>query len=63
MIIASERRAWAYVDPGSGLFALQSLATILAGYSYIMRRRILQLFGRGHASPAQPVTTRAPGGK
>jgi hypothetical protein len=61
LVIASERHAWAYVDPGSGLLALQSIATILAGYSYIMRRRIIQLFGHRHADADsfQPTASRA----
>ena len=30
MIVASERRAWGYVDPGSGLIALQTIASVAA---------------------------------
>ena len=46
LLIATERQALAYVDPGSGMLALQSLASVLAAAGYFMRRRILALFGR-----------------
>ncbi len=46
LTIASERQALAYVDPGSGLLALQGFASVAAGFLYYMRRRILALFGR-----------------
>jgi hypothetical protein len=46
LLIASERRAFAYVDPGSGLLALQSIASVMAAFGYFMRRRIMLLFGR-----------------
>ncbi len=45
-LVASQGRAWGYVDPGSGLLALQGFATALAGVTYYMRRRIMALFGR-----------------
>lgn len=44
LLIATERRALAYVDPGSGLFALQSIASALAAAGYFFRRRIVALF-------------------
>ncbi|WP_182275774.1 hypothetical protein [Granulicella sp. 5B5] len=47
LAVATERRAYAYVDPGSGLLALQSIAAGLAAAAYYMRRRIAALFGRG----------------
>lgn len=46
LIIGSERRAWGYVDPGSGLLALQTLGSVLAGFGYFLRRRIRRLFVR-----------------
>lgn len=46
MIVASERRAWAYVDPGSGLIALQTIASVVAAYAYMVRRRIRAFFSR-----------------
>jgi hypothetical protein len=46
LIVASERRAFGYVDPGSGLLAIQSIASVMAAFGYFMRRRIMRLFGR-----------------
>ena len=46
LIVASERRAWGYVDPGSGLIALQSIASVAAAYVYLVRRRIRTFFQR-----------------
>ena len=44
LAIAAERRAWGYVDPGSGLLAFQALASIVAGFGYCLRRRIRRFF-------------------
>lgn len=47
LLIATERRAMAlYVDPGTGLIALQSAASVLAAGAFFMRRKIRALFGR-----------------
>jgi hypothetical protein len=46
MIVGSERRAWGYVDPGSGLIALQTLASVIAAYAYVVRKRIRAFFTR-----------------
>jgi len=46
LLLATERRALAYVDPGSGLLALQSLAAAGTAFGYFMRRRIMALFGK-----------------
>jgi hypothetical protein len=40
------RPAYAYVDPGSGLLALQVLGSTFAGMSFLLRKRIRQFFGR-----------------
>ena len=45
-VLASQGRAWGYVDPGSGLLALQGFATATAGVLYYMRRRIMAFFSR-----------------
>jgi hypothetical protein len=53
MIVGSERRAWGYVDPGSGLIALQTIASVAAAYAYMVRRRIQAFFSRKkEVSPA-----------
>jgi hypothetical protein len=52
MIVGSERRAWGYVDPGTGLIALQSIASVLAAYAYYVRRNIRAFFARKKVEPA-----------
>ncbi len=44
LLIATDRRAWGYVDPGSGLIALQTFASVGAAYAYVIRRRIRAFF-------------------
>ena len=57
MVVGSERRAWGYVDPGSGLIALQTIASVAAAYAYMVRRRIRAFFQRktGETSAVLPV--------
>jgi hypothetical protein len=45
MVVATERRAWGYIDPGSGLVALQTIASVAAAGTYFMRRKLQGLFG------------------
>jgi hypothetical protein len=61
MMIGSERRAWGYVDPGTGLIALQTMASVAAAYAYYVRRRIRAFFSRKKEEPAAvlPVTTKS----
>jgi len=61
MIVGSERRAWGYIDPGSGLIALQGFASVAAAYAYIVRRRIREFFTskKGQSSVVLPVVTKA----
>ena len=40
-----ERPAYAYVDPGSGLFFFQVIGSTFVGFGYLARKRIAQLFG------------------
>jgi len=59
LIVGSERRAWGYVDPGSGLVALQTIASVGAAYAYFVRRRIRAFFTRKEDKPiALPVTAK-----
>jgi hypothetical protein len=44
LLVATDRRAWGYVDPGSGLIALQTFASVGAAYAYVIRRRIRAFF-------------------
>ena len=61
MIVGSERRAWGYVDPGSGLIALQTIASVMAAYAYMIRRRIMAFFARKKDAPTVvlPVANKA----
>ena len=45
LVCVIERPAYAYVDPGSGLFFLQVIGSTFVGFSYLARKRIAQLFG------------------
>lgn len=45
LILALEGRAWGYVDPGSGLVALQTMASVGAACGWFMRKRLQSLFG------------------
>ena len=60
LVLATERRAMAYVDPGSGLLALQSLASVMAAAGFFLRKRIMGLFNRKKplTTIATPVTVR-----
>jgi hypothetical protein len=45
LLIATEQRAMAmYVDPGSGLLALQSAAAGMAAAAFFLRRKIREFF-------------------
>ena len=46
LMVATERRAYAYVDPGSGFLALQAIASVTAAAGYFLRTRIKALFTR-----------------
>lgn len=65
LLVATERRAYAYVDPGSGLLAIQSIASVAAATGYFMRRKIAALFGRKKPvakvveAPVKPTVIRA----
>jgi hypothetical protein len=45
VFLSFERPAYAYVDPGSGLFLLQGIGTALAGVFFYIRRRLKALTG------------------
>jgi hypothetical protein len=54
LVVATERRAYAYVDPGSGFLILQSMASVMAAAGFFLRRRIKDLFVRSK-SPTNKV--------
>jgi hypothetical protein len=54
MLVATERQAYGYVDPGSGMIALQSIASVAAAFGYFMRSRIRSLFRANDITKTQP---------
>lgn len=46
ILCALAQPAYAYVDPGSGLLALQIVSSTVAGFIFIVRNRIRKHFGR-----------------
>lgn len=52
VLVATERQAKAYVDPGTGFIALQAVTSALAAVGYFLRRRILGMFGKKEVSAA-----------
>jgi len=58
VLVGSERLAWAYIDPGSGLLTLQTTTSAIAACIYFLRRRILALFSSD--KPAQETGESAP---
>jgi uncharacterized membrane protein len=46
LLLAFEKPAHAYVDPGSGLLALQIAGSMVAGVAYYLRARIARFFSR-----------------
>jgi hypothetical protein len=50
LLLATERRAMAYIDPSQGYLFVQSLGAALAASAYFLRNRILALFGKKKAA-------------
>ncbi len=53
--VAFERRAYAYVDPGSGLLLLQSLSAMVTGALFYLRKRIKALIFRSRLEKSLPA--------
>jgi len=47
LMVAIEPRAYAYVDPGSGLLVFQIGGSMLAGAYFVLRRKLHKLFRLG----------------
>jgi hypothetical protein len=62
LLVATDRRAWGYVDPGSGLIALQTFASVGVAYAYFIRRRIRAFFASKEkaATAVLPAATDSP---
>jgi hypothetical protein len=58
--LSLERRAYAYVDPGSGLLILQGIGTVLTGVLFTLRRRIRALFTRSKPVPSGAIQDLGP---
>ncbi len=63
VLVATERQALAYVDPGQGLLVLQSMASAAAACGYFFRRRIKNLFARKDAETEAALPVVAKEGK
>ena len=50
LLIAFERPAQAYVDPGSGFVFLQVAGSMFAGAVYYLRHRLRRIFGSSRQS-------------
>jgi len=59
LLVATDRRAWGYVDPGSGLIALQTFASVGAAYAYFIRRRIRSFFSSEKKAPVEVMPAAA----
>jgi hypothetical protein len=51
LLAAFAKPAYGYVDPGSGLLAVQVGGSMLAGGLFILRSKIRKLFGLSSAQP------------
>ena len=54
LLLSLERRAYAYIDPGVGLAAMQTVSATVFGVLYFLRRRIKRLFQRKDKLPQNP---------
>jgi hypothetical protein len=52
-LMLSERPAYAYTDPGTGLLAIQAAGSALVATGWYLRRKIYALFHRGAAKDPQ----------
>lgn len=53
-ILASERPAYAYADPGTGLLAVQAAGSALVATGWYLRRKIYSLFHSHDDSRHEP---------
>jgi hypothetical protein len=55
LLVAFERPAQAYVDPGSGFVFLQVAGSMFAGALYYLRHRLKRMFHSLRKSPPNPA--------
>jgi hypothetical protein len=53
-----ERRAYAYVDPGSGLLIFQGISAVVSGVLFYFRRRLKELFMKSPKASSSASETR-----
>ena len=58
-VIATGRPAWSYVDLGSGMLALQGIASVMGTVAYYFRRRLRTLFGSKPSPEPVPYSAKA----
>lgn len=56
LLVAFERPAQAYVDPGSGFVFLQVAGSMCAGAIYYLRHRVKRMLSSLRRSPVSPPT-------
>ena len=56
-MLLSERPAYAYADPGTGLLAIQAVGSALVASGWYLRKRIHSLLHRDSASSREPAET------
>ena len=60
LLVALTKPAYGYVDPGSGLLAVQVGGSMLAGGLFILRSKLRRLFGLTSASSKSESDKSAP---
>lgn len=60
LCLGTERRAYAYVDPGSGLLMLQAAGTVFTGVLFTLRKRIKALITRKKPEDTASVEAMTP---
>jgi hypothetical protein len=51
--LLSERPAYGYTDPGTGLLAIQAAGSAMVAAGWYLRRKIAAMFRRGEAKPPE----------
>ena len=54
-VILSERPAYGYTDPGTGLLAIQAAGSALVATGWFLRRKFHSLFRRGEQAEHNPA--------
>ena len=51
--VATEGHAYAYVDPGTGLYLLQGMSSVFAGVLFYFRKRLKGILRRSRPAEAE----------